>query len=160
MLKTTLLATTVAFFAVPALAESLMIKDAYARSSRPNAPVGAAFMQIMNHSDADDRLVSVSSDVANRVELHTHRDLGDGVMQMTEVENGFVIPAGGMHTLARGGDHVMFMGLTDSLEQGSTISVTLTFEKAGDMELEIPVDNERMGAHGHGNGHKHDDDNS
>ena len=90
MLKTTLLATTVAFLAVPALAESLMIKDAYARSSRPNAPVGAAFMQIMNHSDADDRLVSVSSDVANRVELHTHRDLGDGVMQMTEVENGFV----------------------------------------------------------------------
>lgn len=135
--------------AIPAFADGLMIKDAYARSSGKSAKAGAAFMQIMNHSDQDDRLVSVASDVAKRVELHTHKDNGEGVMRMIHVEEGFAIPAGGMHALKRGGDHVMFMGLTRPLEQGDTVSVTLTFEKAGEMVVEIPVDLERKAADAH-----------
>lgn len=135
--------------AIPAFADGLMIKDAYARSSGKSAKAGAAFMQIMNHSDQDDRLVSVASDVAKKVELHTHKDNGEGVMRMIHVEEGFAIPAGGMHALKRGGDHVMFMGLTRPLEQGDTVSVTLTFEKAGEMVVEIPVDLERKAADAH-----------
>ncbi|WP_425041171.1 copper chaperone PCu(A)C [Primorskyibacter sp. S187A] len=134
--------------ALPAFAEGIMIKDAYARASGPNAKAGAAFMQIMNHSDSEDRLIGASADVAKRVELHTHKDMGDGVMKMMEVEEGFAVPAGGMHALARGGDHVMFMGLNQSFIQGETISVTLTFEQAGDVVVEIPIDNERKGGHG------------
>ena len=142
--------------AAPALAEGIMIHDAYARASGPNAKAGAAFMQIMNHTDTDDRLVSASADVSKRVELHTHKETGDGVMKMMEVEEGFVIPAGGMHALARGGDHVMFMGLTQSFTQGETISVTLTFENAGAVVVEIPIDNERKANHGMDHsGHKH-----
>ena len=45
-----------------------------------------------------------------------------------------------MHALQRGGDHVMFMGLNQPFEDGSTISVTLVFEKSGEMTVEIPVD--------------------
>ena len=145
----TLFAALVASLAAgPALAEGLMIKDAYARASRPNAPTGAAFMQILNHGETDDRLISVASDIAARVELHTHIDMGDGVLKMMEVEDGFALPAGGMVSLARGGDHVMFMGLNQSLIDGETISVTLTFEHAGDMIVDIPVDNVRMDKHG------------
>jgi copper(I)-binding protein len=102
----------------------------------------------MNMSGEADRLVSASSDIAKRVELHTHIDAGNGVMQMRHDEDGFEIPAGGTHMLQRGGDHVMFMGLNQSLEQGDTVTVTLTFEKAGDMVVEIPVDLERMPKHG------------
>jgi copper(I)-binding protein len=69
-------------------------------------------------------------------------------MRMMEVEEGFAIPAGGSHALARGGDHVMFLGLTRSLEHGDTVTVTLTFEQAGDVEVEIPVDLERKPMHG------------
>ena len=57
-----------------------------------------------------------------------------------EIEGGIEIPAGEMHMMKRGGDHVMFMGLTAPLEQGAEISVTLTFEKAGDVVIEVPVD--------------------
>jgi len=64
-------------------------------------------------------------------------------MRMVEVEEGFAVPAGGMHALKRGGDHVMFMGLTRPMEQGDTVNVTLIFEKAGRIEVEIPVDLER-----------------
>ena len=131
--------------ASPALAD-IKVMDAYARSASPTAKSGAAFMQIMNTGEADDRLVAAASDAAARVELHTHKDMGEGVMRMMEVEEGFEVPAGGMHALARGGDHVMLMGLTAPLEPGATISVTLTFEQAGEMVVEIPVDNDRQDA--------------
>ena len=136
----------------PAFAE-ITIEDPYASSASPMAKTGAAFMKIMNSGEEADRLVSAASDIAQRVELHTHIETGDGVMQMVEVEEGFVIPAGGMHALARGGDHVMFMGLNEPLENGETISGSLTFEKAGPMTVEIPVDLERVpeGGMGHGN---------
>ncbi len=157
-----------ASLAMPAWASDIMVKDAYARSATPASKTGAAFFEIVNHGDTDDRLVSVASDVAPRVELHTHKDMGDGVMKMMEVEEGFVIPAGGMHVLARGGDHVMFMGLPKGLADGETVSVTLTFEHAGDITVDIPVDLARkpeMGGHGHGemkhgegHGEEHGDD--
>ncbi len=127
----------------------ILIQDPYARASRPNAPTGAAFMVIENTGSADDRLISATSDVAQRVELHTHKDIGDGVMQMMQVEEGFVLAPGGQHALKRGGDHIMFMGLNQSLEQGDEISVTLIFEKAGAIEVTVPVDNKRMPKHGH-----------
>ena len=133
----TLLMTTSAF------AEGLMVKDPYARVARPNAPTGAAFMTLMNHSDQNITLMGVSSDVAKRVELHTHIDNGEGIMQMTEIEGGITIPAGGMHMMKRGGDHVMMMGLTKSLVDGETIFVTLEFESGAEMDVEIPVDNAR-----------------
>lgn len=122
---------------------AIMVMDPYARTSRPGAPTGAAFMGLMNHSSEDDRLIAVSSDVADRVELHTHLQDANGVMRMVEVEDGIAIAAGETHMLQRGGDHVMFMGLNRDLAQGDVISVTLTFEKAGDMTVEIPVDLER-----------------
>lgn len=150
--RTTLCAALAALtLAGPALADmdkAIMIKDPYARSSTMMSESGAAFMVVMNHSDEDDRLVSASSEIAERVELHTHIEDANGVMQMREVEDGFVVPAGGMHALARGGNHVMFLGLTQPLNHGDTVSVTLTFEKAGDVLVEIPVDLKRKPKHG------------
>jgi copper(I)-binding protein len=126
----------------------IMVEDAYARSSTAMSTSGAAFMMLVNHGQEDDRLVSATSDVAERVELHTHIQDAAGVMKMVEVKEGFVVPAGGMHALQRGGDHVMFMGIKQPFEQGKIINVTLTFEKAGDIAVEIPVDLERKPMHG------------
>ncbi|MEL7092015.1 MAG: copper chaperone PCu(A)C [Pseudomonadota bacterium] len=149
-------AVAAALIAGPALAD-MMIMDPYARSASPVAKSGAAFMVLHNMSDTDDRLIAASTDAAARVELHTHIENDDGVMQMREVEGGFAIAAGEKHMLARGGDHVMLMGLTGPLAQGAEIEVTLTFEQAGDVTVTIPVDNERKAAHGgHGHGgHSH-----
>lgn len=137
----------------------IIISDPYARVSRPGAPSGAAFMVIENTGEAADRLVSAASNIAQRVELHTHIDQGDGVMKMVEVEEGFEIPAGASYALERGGAHVMFMGLTETLEQGGEVTVTLVFEQAGDITVTIPVDNERKAKHGHADhdhsGHDH-----
>lgn len=142
-------------FGAAAWAEGIVVEDAYARASTPTAKSGAAFMVLMNTGDQDDRLVAAKSDVAARVELHTHREIADGVMKMMEVEEGFAIPAGGTHMLARGGDHVMFMGLNEPFADGDTVAVTLVFEHAGEVAVEIPVDLNRKPEHGGGHGAGH-----
>ena len=157
-LKSATLGLTAAIaFAMPAWADGITIEDPYARAAGATAMAGAAFMIIHNDSETDDRLIAASSDVSARVELHTHIADGD-VMRMVEVEEGFAIPAGGMHSLKRGGDHVMFMGINTPFVQGESITVTLTFEQAGDITLDIPVDNERNDMMmGEGMGHGADD---
>ncbi|WP_294620639.1 copper chaperone PCu(A)C [uncultured Roseovarius sp.] len=138
--------------ALPAMAADIMVEDAYARSSAMSAKTGAAFMMIHNHGDAEDRLIGAASPVSKLVQLHTHKEDANGVMKMMHVEEGFALPADGMIKMQRGGHHVMFMGLTEPFEQGDMIPLTLTFEKAGEMEIEVPVDLERqpMGGHNHG----------
>lgn len=137
----TLLLSTSAF-------AEIMVKDAYIRSSTPSSPTGAAFMMLMNSGSSDDRLVAASSDVAGRVELHTHIEDANGVMKMTEIEGGIVVPAGEMAVLKRGGMHVMFMGLKQPLEQGAEIELTLTFENAGEVNIKVPVNHKRKPKHG------------
>ena len=141
MLRQTL-ATGAALLALsaPVVAE-IVLTEAYARSS--NARSGAAFMVIENTGPTDDRLIAVQSEAAARVELHTHIADDNGVMRMRPVEDGFALPSGSRHALERGGDHVMFMGLSAPFENGTTVPVTLIFEQAGPIEVEIPVDLDR-----------------
>lgn len=138
-------------------AAEITVSDPYARAASPAARSGAAFMAITNTGDAPDRLVAATSDIARRVELHTHVEEGDGVMRMVHVEEGFEIAPGETILLQRGGRHVMFMGLTRPMAQGDSVAVTLTFENAGDVVLEVPVDLERMpaGAGDMGHGMRH-----
>jgi hypothetical protein len=138
--------------ATPVFAADLMVQDAYARSASPASKTGAAFMQIMNHG-ADDRLIAVASPAAKMVQLHTHVQDANGVMSMVHVEEGFALPAGETLMLERGGKHVMLMGLTAPLEQGGTVPITLTFEKAGDMTVDVIVDLERQPGAGTTHGH-------
>ncbi|MEM9476367.1 MAG: copper chaperone PCu(A)C [Pseudomonadota bacterium] len=156
-LKTLLCAASAsALLTLPALAGGITIEDPYARASTPTSPSGAAFMTIVNAADVDDRLVAATSGVAQRVEIHTHIEDANGIMRMVEVKDGIAVPAQGKAMLMRGGDHVMFMGLTQPLLDGETVEVTLTFEQAGDVTVEIPVDLQRRpeGHSGHA-GHDH-----
>ncbi|WP_170572770.1 copper chaperone PCu(A)C [Ruegeria atlantica] len=151
-LKSKLFATMAAVtLATTAFAQdTIAVDDAYARSSGKTAKAGAAFMMIQNAGESDDRLIGAKSDVAARVELHTHEIDDVGVAKMVHVEEGITIPAGETHMLKRGGDHVMFMGLTAPFEHGATVPVTLIFEHAGEVEIEVPVDLERQDKGGHG----------
>ena len=135
-------------FSAPLAAEGIMVDDAYIRSSTAKSTSGAAFMVVMNHSGADDRLIGASSDVADKVELHSHRSDDNGIMRMGEIEGGVAIAADEMHAFKRGGDHLMFMGLKESLVEGAMVPVTLEFEKAGAVEIEVMVDQHRKPNHG------------
>ena len=114
-----------ALSALPAHAhDGIHLEDAYARTTPRSA---AVFMTITNHGGTEDRLLSARTEAAGMAGLHTHAEDANGVMTMPDVPDGFAIPGQSTHALARGGDHVMLMGLTKPLKQGDTIRLVLTF---------------------------------
>ena len=116
----------------------LSITAPFTRATLPNAPVGGGFLSIQNSGAEADRLVSASSPAAAVVQIHEMSMAGD-VMKMRELGDGLDIPAGETVTLAPGGLHLMFMSLNQAFVEGQSVPVTLVFEKAGPVELELPV---------------------
>ena len=120
---------------------------------RPAPRSAAAISTIENTGPQADRLVSVSSGVAGRVEVH-EMAVTNGIMTMRPLEAGIVIPPGAKVELKPGGFHVMFMELNRPLKQDERLKGTLTFEKAGPVEVEFKV--EAVGAKpAAGDAHKH-----
>ncbi len=116
----------------------LTITGGFSRATLPNAPVGGGFVTITNKGAIDDRLVAVTSPVAGEVQLHEMAMEGD-VMKMRELPDGIPVPAGETVSLQPGGLHMMFMQLTGPLVEGTSFPVTLTFEKAGSVTVELSV---------------------
>ncbi len=98
---------------------------------------GAGFLTLRNAGTAPDRLVSARAEIARTVELHTHTN-DNGVMRMRPVP-GIDVPAGGEVLLRPGGFHIMLIGLTAPLRLGTTVPVTLVFERAGEVRVDLPV---------------------
>ena len=98
----------------------------------------AAYMLLHNHGTEDDALISASSDVADAVELHLSQMKADGTMEMIQQEK-IALPADGEVELKPGSYHVMLIGLKQDLMAGSEITITLTFEHAGEITLTVPV---------------------
>jgi copper(I)-binding protein len=147
----------------PAGAPSITIGDleisgAFSRATLPNAPVAAGYLTITNHGASDDRLVSATSPVAGVTQIHEMKMEGD-VMKMAELPDGLTIPAGGSVELAPGGLHIMFMRLNDGLVEGTLVPLTLVFERAGDVTVELLVGPVNAGAQAgaHANAPAHGD---
>ena len=133
---------------LPARAADITVQQPWARAAVQGG-VGGAFMTIENGGAAPDRLLSVASPVARSIELHTTVRDGD-VMRMRPV-TAVEVPAHGAVQLQPGGLHVMMMGLTKALAQGETVPLTLTFERAGQVAVAVPV--QAAGAMGGMQGH-------
>jgi copper(I)-binding protein len=94
------------------------------------------YVTIVNHG-APDALLAASTSAASMVELHEVVHEG-GVMKMRPLPR-FDVPGGGRLEMKPGGHHIMLLGLTRDLKPGDTVSVTLTFDKAGRMTVDAPV---------------------
>ncbi len=97
----------------------------------------AAYMTLVNTGNAADRLIRATTDAAATVELHTVI-MENEVAQMRPVE-AIEVPANGRTELKPGGYHVMLLDLTRDLQVGDTVRLTLTFERAGDIQVDAPV---------------------
>jgi periplasmic copper chaperone A len=117
--------------------EGIEVRDAFARATIGEATSGAVYLTIVNHASGPDRLMSASTRAAARTDLHmTVRD-GD-VVRMRRLET-LAIPAGETVAFEPGGAHVMLSGLAAPLREGDSFELTLEFEAAGPMTLEVPV---------------------
>ncbi|MEO5758445.1 MAG: copper chaperone PCu(A)C [Mesorhizobium sp.] len=117
----------------------LEIGHPWSRATPAGAKVAGGYFTITNKGSTPDRLVSISSDISEKAELH-EMGVKDGVMTMRPVNDGLEIPAGGKVALAPGGYHLMFIGLKQQPKQGEKFSATLTFEKAGTVSVDFAVE--------------------
>ncbi len=114
------------------------VSHAWARASAKMARTGAAYVTLENAGAMPDKLVSASAPVADKVELHTH--IKDGaVMKMREVESIEVGPHAKV-MLKPGGLHIMMIGLKEQLKKGSHFPLTLDFEKAGKVTVDVAIE--------------------
>jgi periplasmic copper chaperone A len=118
---------------------SLVINHPWSRATPKGATVAGGYMKITNSGTAPDRLVSGSTDVARRFEIHEMRMEG-GVMKMRELSDGLEIPPGATVELKPGSYHVMMTNLSRQLTKGERVKASLTFEKAGKVDIEFDVE--------------------
>ncbi|MDR7034391.1 copper chaperone PCu(A)C [Mesorhizobium sp. BE184] len=123
----------------------LDIDHPWSRATPPGASVAGGYFTVANEGSTPDRLVSISSDISEKAEMH-EMTVKDGVMTMRPVQGGLEVPAGGKLELAPGGYHLMFIGLKQAPKAGEKFAATLTFEKAGSIPVEFDV--EAMGGSG------------
>jgi len=150
-----LIATLFAFVASSAFAEdykagSLVIGQPWTRVTPKGAAVAGGYLKITNSGSTPDRLIGGFSEVSKRFEIHEMK-MDGGVMKMREVTGGLEIPPGATVELKPSSYHIMMMNLTHPLAKGEKIKASLTFEKAGKVDIEFAV--EALGAspkeHGH-----------
>jgi periplasmic copper chaperone A len=131
-----------ALLAVPAFADSslgsLNVSSPWARATPPGARVAGGYLTIENTGGTADRLLSADSPAAERTELHLMKT-ENGMMMMRAASDGVEIGAGASVVFAPGGYHIMFIRPKAPFVAGTSVPVTLVFEKSGTMELEFPV---------------------
>ncbi|MCR0984380.1 copper chaperone PCu(A)C [Roseomonas populi] len=133
-----------------AQAPGITVDQPWARAAIQGG-TGGAFLTIRNAGTQPDRLVGAATPLARSVEIHETVREGD-VMRMRPVP-GIPVPAGGSAELRPGGPHVMLVGLSEALRPGSRFPLTLTFERAGSVEVQVAV--QAAGASAPAAGHRH-----
>ncbi|PKG39500.1 copper chaperone PCu(A)C [Psychromonas sp. Urea-02u-13] len=129
--------TTTLLLSCLANATTFSVEDAYIRATPPHTQNTAAFMHINNNSDKSLKLVAASSDIAERVELHSHT-MSDGMMKMRQVDD-IAINANAYTELRPGSFHVMFFDLKAPLAEGTTIKLKLYFDNGDEIIVDAPV---------------------
>src|SRR5882757_3286659 len=143
VLRRLALAALVAILALPAFAldyklGAIEIGHPWSRATPPTAESGGGFLAITNTGTTPDRLIAVKSPAADKVEIHEMKMDGN-VMRMRELEQGIEIAPGATIDLKPGGFHIMFMGLKAPFAKDTKVPLTLVFEKAGSIAVELPV---------------------
>lgn len=126
----------------------LHIEHPWARATPHGVKVAGGFVTVTDKGTAGDRLVAATAEIAGVTEIH-EMAMKDGVMTMRQVADGLPVPAGGELALKPGGYHLMFIGLNRMLKKGDSFTGTLTFEKAGTVEVSFTVEAIGAGGSGH-----------
>lgn len=129
-------------------AGDINIKAPWTRATPGGSRSAGGFLTIENPGQLPDKLIHLTSPAAAKVEIHTMNVI-DGIMRMRKIRDGVSINPGEIIELKPGSLHMMFLGLTKAFVKGENILVTLTFEKAGKITIDLPVQGMGTKAHHH-----------
>ena len=116
---------------------TIEVRHPWTRATPPGAEVAAGYLEIRNTGREPDRVIGASSPAAERVEMHVTAS-EKGVMKMREVTS-FEAPARKRLVMRPDGTHLMIVGLRKPFVKGQRIPLTLRFERAGDVRVEVEV---------------------
>jgi copper(I)-binding protein len=119
-------------------AGTLEIDHPWSRAVPKGGSVAAGYLKITNTGTEPDRLVSGSTPVAGRLEVH-EMSMDKGVMKMRPLPNGLEIKPGETVELKPGSFHIMMTGLKQPIEKGKAFKASLVFEKAGPVDVDFDV---------------------
>lgn len=117
----------------------LRIEQPWSRATPKGASVAGGYLKVTNTGSTPDRLIGGSSDAAARFEIH-EMSMDGGVMKMRALKDGLAIPPGATVELKPGSYHAMFVNLTRPFVKGDHIKGSLTFEKAGKVDVDFVVE--------------------
>lgn len=118
---------------------ALEIKHPWTRATPKGAAVAGGYLRVINTGTTPDRLIGGAAEVAKKFEVH-EMSLDGGVMKMRELKDGLEIPPGATVELKPGSYHIMMMNLSQPLTKGERVKGSLTFEKAGKVDVEFVVE--------------------
>jgi copper(I)-binding protein len=121
----------------------ISVEHAWSRATPVGANVAVGYFTIKNNGATPDRLVSITTDIASRSDIH-QMSMTDSMMKMRQLTEGLPVPANSTVELEPGSYHLMFNDLKRPLKEGDHFSATLVFEKAGKMDVTFEV--QRLGA--------------
>ena len=125
---------------------NLHIDHPWSREMPPTAPTAAVYFVVQNQGDSADRLLRVDTPAAGKAELHEHLHQ-NGVMKMQQVAS-VEIAAKTAVAFAPMGYHVMLFSLPKQLKDGERFPLTLHFEHAGAVQVEVAVQKDAPAANG------------
>jgi periplasmic copper chaperone A len=129
------------------VANTIVVEQPFARATPKGAMTGAAYMTLLNNGASADRLVGATTPVADKVQFHQASE-ENGVSRMRELHS-VDLESGAKVSFKPGDMHMMIVGLKQPLVQGQTLSLALQFEKAGNIEVTVPI--QGIGAMQHSN---------
>jgi len=117
----------------------LVIAAPWTRATPEGATRGAGYLKITNMGKESDRLTGGTFDGADKVEIHEMKMNGD-TMTMRELTDGLEIKPGETAEFRPGSYHLMFVGLKKPILMGANVKGSLTFERAGSIDVDYKVD--------------------
>ena len=121
---------------------TILVERPWARATPAGARTGAVYVTLINNGSSSDSLLGAATPVADQVQFHSATE-ENGVSRMREMRSVDVTP-GARVAFSPGGLHIMVVGLKQPLKEGQTFPLTLTFEKAGKIDVMVPI--EKVGA--------------
>jgi copper(I)-binding protein len=115
-------------------ASGIQIMHPWARATTTDAT--AVYFTIVNTAAKPDRLLKATTDIG-RTSIHEMKEEG-GIAKMRSLDS-LAIPAKTEVSIQPGGFHLMLTNLRQPLAEGSGFPMTLVFETAGEVHIDVQV---------------------
>lgn len=148
----TLITTTLLLSSHVAYGDAVQIQHPRINPTVEGISVTAVYFDIVNTGNETKKLVNVTGDISNRIEIHQHK-MNNGLMRMQKVDGGISLPAQETVIFKPGSYHLMVMNLQRVIHENDMIDFTLHFDNGSHKIISARAIKASATQHSHHSGH-------